>query len=215
MGAQLENPHVSDRTSAPTRPATRAPKQSQIDRTRALALKTAADLLREVGYRQLSIELVVQRSGIARSTLYRHWKNKAELAIAAFDAALGPSPPAPDLGDIRADLIFVYRRFPEILARSIWGAVLPSIIEASKSDPLFDGLLGEVVNQRKQDVREIFRRAIARGEIRPDANVEWAVDTLDGVYYHRLLIAGGRLDDKAMADWLVDSVLSQLLVAKP
>ena len=198
--------------SAEAKRRKRAPRTLQIDRTTKLVLKTTADLLREVGYRQLSIELVVQRSGVARSTIYRHWKNRAELAIAAFDAALGPSPPQPDFGDIRSDLIFVYKRFPTILSRSIWGALMPSIIEASKTDPLFDGLLGEIVNQRKESGREIFRRAIRRGEIRKDANIEWAIDALDGAYYHRLLLTGAPLKDDAMAEWLVDSVLSQILV---
>ena len=80
----------------------RAPKRSQIDRTTALVLQTTAALLRESGYRQLTVERIVQRSGVARSTVYRHWKNVAELAVQAFDNAIGPNPPTPDLGDIRA-----------------------------------------------------------------------------------------------------------------
>jgi AcrR family transcriptional regulator len=190
----------------------RAPRTGQMDRTIAHVLAVAAELLAEVGYRALSIELVVQRSGVARSTIYRHWKNRAELAIAAFDAALGPSPTPPDTGTLREDLLIVYKRFPTILARSIWGAVMTSIIEASKNDPLFDGLLADLVNQRKESGREIFRRAIKRGEIRKTTNIDWAIDALDGAYYHRLLMTGAKLKDDAMAEWLVDSVLSQILV---
>ena len=191
----------------------RAPKRSQIDRTTALVLQTTAALLRESGYRQLTVERIVQRSGVARSTVYRHWKNVAELAVQAFDNAIGPNPPTPDLGDIRADLLLMYGRFSDILSRSIWRTVLPSIIDASKADPLFDGLLGDIINQRKESGREIFRRAIRRGEIKPDANIEWAIDTLSGLYYHRLLMAGGDLKEDGMVEWLIDSVLSQIRVA--
>lgn len=205
----MTNAKSQDKRSA--KAAQRAPKAGQIERTITHVLETTAELLAEVGYRQLSVELVVQRSGVSRSTIYRHWKNRAELAIAAFDAALGPSPPSPDLGDIRSDLVAVYKRFPIILSRSIWGSVMPSIIEASKTDPLFDGLLADLVHRRKESVREIFRRAIRRGEIRTDTNIEWAIDALDGAYYHRLLITGATLKDDAMAEWLVDSVLSQIL----
>lgn len=204
-------PDTTHKKTSAAKAVQRAPKLGQIERTTKHVLETTAELLAEVGYRELSIELVVQRSGVSRSTIYRHWNNRAELAIAAFDAALGPSPPQPDLGDIRSDLVAVYKRFPVILSRSIWGAVMPSIIEASKTDPLFDGLLADLVNRRKESGREIFRRAIRRGEIRKDANIEWAIDALDGAYYHRLLITGAKLKDDAMAEWLVDSVLSQIL----
>lgn len=192
----------------------RAPKTSQIERTKELVLRTTSDLLREKGYRELSIEKVVDRSGVARSTIYRHWDNRAELAIAAFDRALGPGPETPDTGHIRDDLLNVYERFPKILNRSIWGSVLPSIIEASQNDPLFEGLLATIVNERRSRVRNLFIIAIERGQIKPGTNIDWAIDTLEGISYFRRLLSGEKLDDPGMVDWLVDSVLSQILISK-
>lgn len=193
-------------------PSKRAPKTSQIERTQDVVLKATADLLRERGYRQLSIELVVERSGVARSTIYRYWSNTAELAIAAFDRVLGPSPESPDTGHIRTDLLYVYERFPRILKRSVWGLVLPSLIEASQNDPAFKGLLASIVRERRERVKGLFRQAIDRGQIRPDTQVDWAIDTLEGISYFRRLLSGAKLDDEGMVEWLVDSVLSQILV---
>lgn len=189
----------------------RAPKLGQIKRTKEQVLDATADLLKEIGYRELSIDRVIERSGVARSTIYRHWSNKAQLAIEAFDKAMGPNPPMADEGSIREDLILTYKRFPAILKRSIWGTILPSIIEASKNDPLFEGLLSETVNVRKENMREIFNRAKERGEIKADANIEWAIDTLSGFYYHRLLLTGEKFDEQGVEVWLTDSILSQIL----
>ncbi|SIN64575.1 transcriptional regulator, TetR family [Parasphingorhabdus marina DSM 22363] len=188
----------------------RAPKLGQINRTKEQVLDATADLLKEIGYRELSIDRVIERSSVARSTIYRHWNNKAELAIEAFDRALGPNPPTANLGSVREDLIATYKRFPKILERSIWGTMLPSIIEASKTDPAFEGLLSNFVNARKENMRELFNRAIDRGEIRKDTNIEWAIDTLSGFFYHRLLMTGEKLNEDGLAEWLADSVLSQI-----
>lgn len=189
----------------------RAPKTGQINRTKEQVLDATAELLREIGYRELSIDRVIERSGVARSTIYRHWSNKAQLAIDAFDRALGPNPPTANLGSVREDLIASYTRFPKILQRSIWGTMLPSIIEASKTDPMFEGLLSNTVHERKENMRELFNRAKERGEIREDANIEWAIDTLSGFYYHRLLMTGDKLMEDGLAEWLTDSVLSQIM----
>ncbi|MEM9571354.1 MAG: TetR/AcrR family transcriptional regulator [Pseudomonadota bacterium] len=195
--------------------AQRAPKHGQIDRTINKVLKTTSSLLRKHGYRQLTIDMVANESGVARSTLYRHWSNVAELTIAAFDAALGPNPPPPNLGDLRSDLVFAYTRFHSILKRSLWGSVMPSLIEASKTDPRFAGLLERLVDERRATGRLLFTRAIEQGEIHPDSKIEWAIDALTGAYYHRLLMTGAPLDEDGMVEWLVDAVLHQMLVEKP
>lgn len=204
--------HSLERAKAGTQ-SRRAPKHGQIDRTIKKVLKTTSDLLRKHGYRQLTIDMVATESGVARSTLYRHWSNVAELTIAAFDAALGPNPAPPDLGDLRSNLIFAYTRFHKILKRSLWGKVMPSLIEASKTDPRFAGLLERLVDERRETGRSLFLQAIETGEIHADAKYEWAIDALTGAYYHRLLMTGGRLDEEGMVEWLVDAVLHQMLVA--
>lgn len=192
------------------KPAKRAPKLPQLERTRSRVIDAAAALLLETALRDLTIEHVAQRSGIARSTIYRHWDNIAELAIDAFDAALGPNPPPPDLGDIRSDLIALYKRFAKILRAPIWRTVLPSLLEASMKDARFRQLLNGMVDARRADERLIFARAIERGEIARDAPVEWALDAVTGAYYHRLLLSGADVSEKGMAEWLVDAALAQI-----
>jgi AcrR family transcriptional regulator len=193
-----------------TKASKRAPKLAQINRSIDAVLDATAELLAEVGYRPLTIELISTRSGVARSTIYRQWSNVAELAIDAFDHALGPNPPPPDTGNLRDDLIVLYKRFGKILQRPIWRTVMPSLIEASQTDERFGGLLNSIVNTRRESERVLFKRAIERGEIRPDSKVEWALDAMTGAYYHRLLMTGASVREDGMAEWLVDSLLSQL-----
>ncbi len=197
------------------KPARRAPKTSQMERTVAAVLDATLVLLSEVGYRQLTIGLVSERSGVARSTIYRYWKNIPDLAIAAFDFALGPRAPAPDTGDVRRDLLTIYERFSAALKRSLWGRALPSLIEASRNEPAFAGLLPRLADQRREGSRRRLLKAIEQGELRPDADPEWILDTLTGLLYFRLLVSGTDLREPGMIDWAVDSVLSQVTTGKP
>lgn len=189
----------------------RAPKTRQISRTVKTVLDAAALLLREVGYRGLTTELISSRSGVARSTIYRHWPNVAELALASFERSIGPAPDAPDLGDIRSDLVFIYQRFSKMLRDEVWGSVLPALIEAAQSDRQFADLLKKVVNERRETIRSVFVRAVEKGEILEDSKVEFAIDALTGAFYHRLLITGEDVGEEGMVEWLVDSVLGQML----
>src|SRR5271163_4404807 len=72
--------------------------------TQKLFLDTAADLLQERGYLGFTMESVIERSGISRSTIYRYWANRIELIIDVVKDYPDPVP-APNTGALRTDLI--------------------------------------------------------------------------------------------------------------
>ena len=177
-------------------------------------MAAAIDLLSEVGYRKLTFELLAQRSGVARSTIYRHWSTMPELAIDAFDKALGPPPELPDHGNLHDDLIASFERLAHLLRRSIWGKALPALIEATHNDPAFEGLLPKLVARRRAQTRQLFERAIARGEIPEDAPVDWILDMLSGLLYHRLLITASPVEEDGLVAWAVGQTLGGLVKAE-
>jgi hypothetical protein len=61
------------------------------------------------------------------------------------------------------------------------------------------------VRGRREEVARVIERGIARGDIRPDADVELATELLVGPVYFRLVF-GGVLDDD-FAGRVVDSVM--------
>lgn len=203
-----QNAKTSPKTAPKTNAGVRAPKASQLERTELAVMEAMTELLREVGYRQITVDLVAQRSGVARSTIYRRWASLPILAIAAFDAALGPGLPSPDHGDVETDLIHLYRRFTKILANSFWGELLPSLIEASKNEPAFDGLLARLDKDRRVNSLTILKRGVERGEIDAKANLDWIIDSLSGMLYYRFLISGGKLNEKGLVEWAVRTVLA-------
>ena len=170
-------------------------------------MQAVSALLGEVGFRGLSIDLVAQRSGIGRATIYRRWKTVPVLALAAFEFALGPGLPAPDHGDLRSDLVHLYRRFAKVLGQSDWARMLPAIIEAAKRDPDFAAMLARLDQERRTNSIAILKRAQARGELSASANLDWIIDALSGPLYYRFLIAGGSMAEPGFVEWTVDAVI--------
>src|SRR4051795_1190781 len=58
---------------------------SAIQRERLLAAMLRATA--EIGYRELSVQDVLERAGVSRPTFYEHFGNKEDCFLAAFDAA--------------------------------------------------------------------------------------------------------------------------------
>jgi TetR/AcrR family transcriptional regulator, regulator of autoinduction and epiphytic fitness len=80
-------------------------RDPRLDRSRTALLDAAAALLSENGIRGVTIEAVTSRSGVARSTLYRHFPTSEELLAAAFQRLLPPIPAPPAGGTPRERLL--------------------------------------------------------------------------------------------------------------
>src|SRR5436309_15957251 len=73
-------------------------------RIRQAVLDAAFAELGEKGYGGLSIEAVAQRSGVAKTTVYRRWPTRDELVADALDSRSDRNEPLPDTGPLRGDL---------------------------------------------------------------------------------------------------------------
>ena len=53
---------------------------------------------------------------------------------------------------------------------------------------------------------EVLRRGVERGDLRPDLDLELALDLLGGPLFYRLLVTGAPLDER-LADGVADLIL--------
>ena len=74
---------MTKRTNEATEPAAPAlPSEPATSRARARILETAAELFYQEGVRAVGVDLVVERSGVAKTSLYRHFATKDDLVVA-------------------------------------------------------------------------------------------------------------------------------------
>jgi AcrR family transcriptional regulator len=82
---------------------------------RAKLLEAARELVAEGGPAAVTVDAVAKRSGVAKTTLYRHFENGHDLIITAL-RDLPASIETPDTGDLRDDLVELVCRFTQLVS---------------------------------------------------------------------------------------------------
>ncbi len=166
--------------------------------SRNAILAAAGELLLERGLNSISMDEVADRAGASKATIYRWWPSKELLAL---DALFSESEPtrheAPDTGSFADDLLALIRPWARQLATAPYARVIAAFINRAQNDPEFaEEYRARFVQPRREEARIIFARAIDRGEIRADTDVEAALDLLYAPFYHRALHGHAKLSDR-------------------
>jgi AcrR family transcriptional regulator len=185
----------------------KSPGRPRCQETRGAILRAAYELLESGGLAAFTIDAVAERSGAAKTTIYRWWPNKGALAMESFLRVAEQQSPFPETDSARADLRAHLHLFAKSL-RGRAGRLLTGIVaEAQKDQATREAFIRCYVAPRRLAARALLERGIARGEFRPGLDVESVCDALYGFFYMRLLLAHAPMDDAAV-DRIVDLVLS-------
>ncbi len=182
-------------TSAQHRPAG---EDARIGRTRADVARTAFDVLVEEGADALTHARVAERAGYSKTTLYKHWPARSDLATTALDH-LRDFKHHEQTGDIRADLIGELTTFRQAVLDLHLDRVLAAMAQWATVDTM-QRIRTEINAEGQRPIRTILERAF-RG-----AELEAAISMLSGVVACPSLMFGTVPDDDVIAA-AVDLVL--------
>jgi len=170
-------------------------------------LQATRELLVEGGVQGLTIEKVAARTGVAKTTIYRRWRDKDELALAVVLDMVEQVVLLPVLGDTRAELLAFVEAAVDVLGSTLMGRVMQGLVSDLATDPdLARAFRERVVSVRDAEVARLVERGIERGDLRPDTDPGTAHELLIGPVYYRLLLTGQPLN-RAFARRTVDAVL--------
>lgn len=168
-------------------------------------LAATLELLSESGFSALTVEGIAGRAGVAKATIYRRWSSKLPLVIDAYGDL--PGFPEVDTGSLAGDLKKMLRGYIEAFNSSALSSVLPSLVGELFHDPELSRLFAPVSRRRRRTLVAAFERAVERGEIARDLDLELAADLVVGPIAVTLFFKGGRLRPQ-MVDPLVELALS-------
>ena len=155
----------------------------------AAILQAALELVVEGGLRGTTIEGIAARAGVGKATIYRRWKTKEELFSEALRGIAIPLPDS-DRGSLREDVLALTAFNLEHMPRKV-ALLMPRLMVEAADDPELFAVMREVlVEPRRNVLKAILRRAIARGELRGDLDLEDVVDLLIGPLIYEILITG-------------------------
>lgn len=151
-------------------------------------LDAARALFEAGGYPAATVEAIAARSGVAKTTIYRRWANRAAILVDVLveEASTVAPPPAP--GDpiraLRAEL----RRIA-VAANGFSGRLLTSLLgEAQQDRDVRTALLDGLFHPRRQASAEAIRRAQASGALRSDVPPRLATDLIFGPLFFRVFV---------------------------
>ena len=189
---------------AAARPRVEGEREQQI-------LDATLDVLAEVGYDKLTMDAVASAAKASKATLYRRWETKASLVLDAFISQKGPLVELPDTGSLRGDLIEIHCGHGGI-AHERQLAVFSAVLTALGRDPEFaERYRSEFLAPRIERNTEVYVRALRRGELRDDVDVELVSTALPGIVLHRQFVLGLPAGPESVIDVIDRLILPSVL----
>lgn len=175
-------------------------------RTAQAILAATRELLAESGVPGLTVEGVAARAGVAKTTIYRRWRSKDELALAVLIDMVEQVVAVPDKGDTRAELVAFLNGAVRILRDTLMGRVMQGLVSELAVNPvLAQAFHDRVVAFRIAEFGRLVERGVERGDLRRNVEHELLHELLFGPVYYRLFLSGEPLDSD-LAERIVTAV---------
>jgi AcrR family transcriptional regulator len=160
------------------------PLDRRVQRSRDAVLTTAFSLLTENGLSGFSVDEVARRSGVAKTTIYRHWPTREVLVVDAC-SRITAEQEVPDTGTLDGDVRAILLGIGELLRTANWAVVLPSIVDRAERDPAFAEIHSQIQRGHAAPLHEVLERGRARGELPAEADVATIAAAMLGPLYYR------------------------------
>ncbi|MFG2051807.1 TetR/AcrR family transcriptional regulator [Micromonospora sp. NPDC048935] len=201
---------MSDMTS--TADAPRSPGRPRSLRADEAIVEATLDLLAEGStIEALSIEAIAARAGVGKATIYRRWAGKDALLLDALRRLKGVMA-QPAGHSVRDDLVLLVGAIGKNIDPRA-AKIMPCLVPAVNRSPDQFQLYQNIISPRRQLMREVLRRGIDEGLLRPDIDVEVTMALLTGpMLIQRVLQWNPELDERALPEQVVDAVLEGIRV---
>lgn len=177
--------------------------------SRERVLAATLDLLTETGLGGVTIDDISRRSGVAKTTIYRHWPDRAALVIDACLRMTDGDEEPPDTGSLDGDVRAILANLAELLVTARWSSVLPSIVDAAERDPVIAEVHSRLQRRHEAPLLAVLERAALRGELPPEADLSAIAATLRGPLYFRRWFSREPIDDDFL-ELIVRGVLAEV-----
>ena len=166
---------------------------ARVRRSMDKVLAATYELMTAGGLGGVSLDAVARRSGVAKTTIYRHWASRSALLLDAC-SRLGPRPETPDTGSLAGDLAALAASLASQLASARWPQVLPSILDAAEHDADIAQLQKGLHARFGAPYQTVVARAQAQGRLSPSVNPGDAAALVMGPLFHRRWFSREPLD---------------------
>ena len=178
-----------------------------MSRSRAAVIRAATDLLVEGGPNAVTVDAIVARSGVAKSTIYRHWDSRDEILVAVIESCAPQFPqPRPD-ADVAAALRELVHHVADALSDPEWARVIPALLMLKNHEAGIAAANQRLEHEQDEVLTTLLRRGVDEGVLAADLEPHEALTTLLGPLLFAQLTGSVKLDT-AFVDRTVDRFLA-------
>jgi AcrR family transcriptional regulator len=171
-----------------------------------VVLEAARRLLLEEGQEAVTPVRISEMTGVARTTIYRHWPDRTRLLLEVLSSE-EPDHAEYDTGNLREDLIGLLGHMARRINRRPAGRFLAAMAERAEHHPEAAALRREHMTRLMRPLRQILEAGIASGALPAHVDLEASVARLAGPVFFQRLLARGRPDERLIAN-VVDTFLA-------
>jgi len=192
---------------SPTANTTNQTGDTRVARSRAAVLQAGVELLVEGGPHAVTVEAVCQRSGVAKTTIYRHWDSRDDLVVDVIGEVTGSVPaPPPDMPFEPALRMLMRASCDQARDDRLRRAFPALLLAKAQGQPQLDRLRLGAQDEQQARLEDLLRRGIAEGGISSGVTLE---DALLQLLAPLILITCDIHDfDDDVADHIVDLFLA-------
>ncbi|MBF4565578.1 TetR/AcrR family transcriptional regulator [Plantibacter sp. VKM Ac-2876] len=165
-------------------------------------LDAALDLMRSRGSVAVNIEAVAETTGVAKTTIYRRYRNRSELLTAAVARAMETPVEIPESLSTYDTFTWLLHEARAMIEDVVGRGTIASIL--LQDDPEFSTLLRDLTRNRARALSNLVDERISTGDLKPGLDGRLVATLLLGAVLGQL-VRGADMDD----DW-ADQVLSVL-----
>lgn len=178
------------------------------EHSRRVICRAALDEFAHAGYAGFRMESVAARAGVGRSTLYRHWPDKAALIADALET-LNVQPNPTDDGDAasaRRGVEVLLSHLARALTDSPVSACIPALVHATETEPAVRDFFHAYSAQRRRRLTDTIAAGVTAGEFPDHVDPDAAATALSGALFYRRLMTADASDSEFLTR-LIDTVL--------
>jgi AcrR family transcriptional regulator len=179
----------------------------RVSRTRALVLQTATELLVEGGPSALTIDAIVSRSGVAKSTIYRHWPSRHDILLAVIESRAPRLPEIDPDVDVVTGLRLVVRAAAASLNDPEWARMMPAMLLLRNHEADIKAIDERLELQRHEVLTSLLERAEREGIVTAGLDIPESISHLFGPLLFAYATDSITIDE-GFADRIVDQFLA-------
>ncbi|MEI2640168.1 MAG: TetR/AcrR family transcriptional regulator [Microthrixaceae bacterium] len=153
-------------------------------RSRAKLLDAATELLTEGGSRAVTVDAVAERSGVAKSTMYRHFASQTELLVAVLRHNLPHLDFEVSDGSFEDDVRSVVHAIASLMTDPDWVRILPALMSLRMAIPDIDDLAKAEYDAQLGQIQRLVDKGIEAGLLPTDTDLITTMSLLAGPLMH-------------------------------